>query len=82
MRRVCVCPDLNMGVPTQVKKKKKKKKKWKKSFFLLRCQITGWKALAATKSGFDFMPQILDSRPDKKIHVSSIGGKFSSGFSK
>ena len=44
---VCLCPDLN---------KWSKKKGKGKFFFLLRCQIIGWKAPAATKSGFDFMP--------------------------
>ena len=52
---VCVCPDLNMGGPTRVKWKKKTGKE--KFFFLLRCQITGWKALATTESGFEFTPQ-------------------------
>ena len=49
---VFVCPDLNVGGPTRVKLKKEKER----FFSLLRCQITGW-AQAATKSGFDFMPQ-------------------------
>ena len=50
---VCVCVWIRtwVGVPEWSKKGKEK------FFFLLRCQITGWKALAATKSGFDFMPQ-------------------------
>ena len=52
---MCVCLDLNVGAPTWVKSKKKKKKK--KGKVKLRCQITGWKALAATKSSFEFMPQ-------------------------
>ena len=37
---------------SEVKKKKEEEKK--RFFFLLRCQITGWKALAATKSDFEF----------------------------
>ena len=34
-----------------------KTKRKEKFLFLSRYQTTGWKALAATKSGFDFMPQ-------------------------
>ena len=33
------------------------KKMGKKFFFFLRCQITGWKVMVGTKSGFEFMTQ-------------------------
>ena len=51
---MCVCVsrfERGWAYPSEVKKKERK------VFFLLRCQITGQKALAAIKSSFDFMPQ-------------------------
>ena len=37
--------------------REEKEEKEKFVFFLLRYLITGWKAMASTKSGFDFIPQ-------------------------
>ena len=60
---VCVCvPGFKREWACQWKKNLKKKKEERerekqKISFLLICQITGWKALADSKSGFEFMPQ-------------------------